>query len=335
MKGFIQSLPKAELHLHIEGSFEPELMFAIAERNMVSIPYESVEQVKEAYRFSDLQSFLDIYYAGAKALLTQRDFYDLTMAYLKKSAEQNVRHVEVFFDPQTHTERGVPFETVIRGIYDALTDGERDLGIGFRLIMSFLRHLSQEEAFATLDEAMPYADIIDGVGLDSSELGNPPEKFEQVFERARAEGFFPVAHAGEEGPPEYVWQALDLLKVERIDHGNRALEDAALTDRLVKEQVPLTLCPLSNLELKVISDMREHPLKRMLDRGLMVTVHSDDPAYFGGYVNENLIAVAEALGLSKSEVAQVVANGFRASRLPADEVAKHVAEIDRLLASAS
>lgn len=331
LKAFIQALPKAELHIHLEGSFEPELMFEIAERNRIDIPYKSVEEVKAAYRFSDLQSFLDIYYAGAEVLRTERDFYDLTKEYLKNSAKQNVRHVEVFFDPQTHIHRGVPFGTVIGGIRSALLDGKRDLGISFRLIMSFLRHLDQEDAMATFDMAGEFAHHIDGIGLDSSELGHPPSKFKEVFQLANAAGHFTVAHAGEEGPPEYIWEALDLLSVVRIDHGNRAMEDEALLKRLADDQVPLTLCPLSNIELKVIDDMTNHPLKNMLDRGLMVTVNSDDPAYFGGYMNENLYAVADALNLTRREIAEIAANGFRASRLPVLKIEGHIADIENVL----
>ena len=331
LEHFIQALPKAELHIHLEGSFEPELMFEIAERNRIAIPYKSVEEVKAAYQFSDLQSFLDIYYAGAEVLRTERDFYDLTKEYLKKCAQQNVRHVEVFFDPQTHTHRGVPFGVVIEGIRSALLDGKRDLGISFQLIMSFLRHLDQEDAMATFDMAEEFSKHIDGIGLDSSELGNPPAKFKEVFDRAIAADYFTVAHAGEEGPPEYIWQALDLLSVVRIDHGNRAMEDPKLLRRLANDQVPLTLCPLSNLELKVIDRMTNHPLKRMMDKGLMVTVNSDDPAYFGGYMNENFYSVARALDLTRREIAEIAANGFRASRLPDVQTERHVADIEKAL----
>lgn len=316
IEDFIAGLPKAELHLHIEGTFEPELMFEIARRNQKSIPYASVEDLKKAYRFNNLQEFLDIYYAGANVLITEQDFYDLTYAYLEKVRSQEVVHVEIFFDPQTHTDRGVAFKTVIEGIHRALVDGEKNLGITHRLIMSFLRHLSEESAFKTLEEALPYRNWIIAVGLDSSEVGNPPSKFERVFAQARRLGFITVAHAGEEGPAEYIWEALNLLHVTRIDHGNRCLDDAKLVDELVKRQIPLTLCPLSNLELKVIKDMKEHPLLKLIDKGILATIHSDDPAYFGGYMNENYLAVAKALNLSKEQLAQLTKNAFTASFLP-------------------
>lgn len=331
MKDFIQALPKAELHLHIEGSFEPELMFEIAQRNNISIPFNSVEEVKSAYNFNNLQEFLDIYYAGANVLIEEVDFYDLTWAYLTKVASENVKHIEIFFDPQTHTDRGVPFSKVINGIYSALQKGETEYGISFKLIMSFLRHLSEESAFKTLEEAMPYRAWIEGVGLDSSELGNPPSKFERVFAEARKRGFKCVAHAGEEGPAEYIWEALDLLKVVRIDHGNRCLDDSELVSRLVDEQMPLTLCPLSNLELKVVDDLKNHPVKKMMDKNLMVTIHSDDPAYFGGYMNANYFAVAEALDLSENDMAQLAKNSFLASWLPEEEKQKYVEIIDLLI----
>ena len=317
---FIRRLPKAELHLHIEGSLEPELMFELADRNGVSIPFGSVDEIRAAYEFEDLQSFLDIYYQGMQVLLNEQDFYDLTRAYLTRANKDGVVHAEIFFDPQGHTERGVSFETVLDGISSALEDGERDLGITSRLIMCFLRHLNEDDAFATLHEAMAHRDRIVAVGLDSSEQGHPPRKFERVFREARDAGFLAVAHAGEEGPPEYVREALDLLKVTRIDHGNRALEDDDLTARLVEEQVPLTVCPLSNLKLCGISDMRDHPIKRMLDLGLMATVNSDDPSYFGGYVADNYIAVRDALELSGEDLVELARNSMTASLL--DESAK-------------
>ncbi len=315
LEKFINGIPKAELHLHIEGTFEPEMMFEIARRNNKEIPYSSVAELKNAYSFNNLQEFLDIYYAGAEVLIKEEDFYDLTWAYLKKVNEQNVFHVEIFFDPQTHTDRGVEFQTVIKGVYRALKAGEEKLGISFRLIMSFLRHLDESSAFKTLEQALPYIEWIDGVGLDSSELGNPPSKFERVFKKAREEGFLTVAHAGEEGPSEYIWEALNLLKVVRIDHGNRALDDDKLVKRLAESKMPLTLCPLSNLELKVIKNLEEYPLIEMMEKDLLVTIHSDDPAYFGGYMNENYYQVAKAINLTKSQIAELAKNSFKASWL--------------------
>ena len=327
IEDFIKGLPKTELHLHIEGTFEPELMFKIAARNNKEIKYDNVNALKEAYKFNNLQEFLDIYYEGAGVLITEEDFYDLTWAYLEKVNSQNVVHVEIFFDPQTHTDRGVPFETVINGIYRAIEDGKKKLNITFKLIMSFLRHLDEESAFKTLEEALPFKDKIIAVGLDSSEVGNPPSKFERVFAKAREHGLLTVAHAGEEGPSDYIWEALDLLKVARIDHGNRALDDDRLVERLSKSQMPLTLCPLSNLELKVIQDMKDYQLVEMMDKNLLVTIHSDDPAYFGGYMNENYLAVAEALGLTTEQLTQLAINGFKASWLPDDEKAKYIDEV--------
>ncbi len=329
IEDFISGIPKAELHVHIEGTFEPELMFEIAKRNNLKLKYDSVEELKSAYQFNNLQEFLDIYYSGANVLLKEQDFYDLTWAYLLKIHDQNVKHTEVFFDPQTHTSRGVPFKTVISGIHRALEDGHKKLGISFRLIMSFLRHLSEESAFETLKESLPFKSLITAVGLDSSEKGHPPSKFERVFAEARKEGFLTVAHAGEEGPPEYVWEALNLLKVSRIDHGNRSLEDQDLVDELRERKMPLTVCPLSNLKLKVVSDMTKHPLAEMLEKGLIVTVNSDDPAYFGGYINENFLAVAEALALKEIDVIRLVKNSFQASFLSVQEKAKWNDKIDR------
>lgn len=328
LEKFIHALPMAELHLHIEGSFEPELMFEIADRNKKEIPFKSVEEIKAAYQFNNLQEFLDIYYQGANVLLHEQDFYDLTYAYLKKVHSENVVHIEVFFDPQTHTDRNVPFEVVIKGITRALTDGEREFGISSELIMSFLRHLSEESAFETLEHSRPFLHHIAGVGLDSSEVGNPPSKFERVFAKARAEGLRVVAHAGEEGPAEYIHEALDLLKIDRIDHGNRCLDDQQLVDRLVEMQMPLTLCPLSNKELQVIGDLKDHPVKAMLNHGLLVTLNSDDPAYFGGYMNENFLQTARAVGLSKEHVAQLAKNSFTASWLPEAEKQRRIDEID-------
>ncbi|MFN8040537.1 MAG: adenosine deaminase [Acidimicrobiales bacterium] len=331
MDPFVRDIPKAELHLHIEGTLEPELMFELAERNGVTLPYPDVEAVRAAYVFEDLQSFLDIYYAGCDVLRVEQDFYDLTMAYLHRAAEQGVRHAEIFFDPQTHTERGVPFATVIDGIHRALLDGEAQLGVTSLLIMCFLRHLSAAEAMATLEEALDHRDRIVAVGLDSSEVGHPPSKFTEVFARARAEGFLTVAHAGEEGPPDYIHEALDLLEVARIDHGVRCVEDELLVERLVAEQVPLTVCPLSNVRLGVYEKLEDHVLADLLRRGVHVTVSSDDPAYFGGYVAENL-AAAE-LDLTRDEVAELARLSFRASFLPADDIAAHLAAIDDFVTS--
>ncbi len=325
---FIEDIPKAELHLHIEGTFEPELMFTIAKRNNKKIDYASVEALKRAYQFNNLQEFLDIYYAGANVLIEEQDFYDLTWAYLTKVHEQNVVHVEIFFDPQTHTDRGISFETVINGIYRALDDGQQQLGISFKLIMSFLRHLDEASAFNTLEQALPYKEWISGVGLDSSEIGNPPSKFERVFAKALEEGFATVAHAGEEGPSAYIWEALKLLKVTRIDHGNRCLDDEELVEQLVKLQIPLTVCPLSNLELKVVPDLKNHPIAKMMNKGLLVTVNSDDPAYFGGYMNENYLGIAQALDLSKQQIITLVKNSFKASWLSDKEKNAMIAKLD-------
>lgn len=312
---FIRELPKVELHLHIEGSLEPELMFELAQRNGIALPFADVEAVRRAYDFGNLQDFLDIYYQGMNVLRTAQDFYDLTWAYFERIAAQNVMHAEIFFDPQGHTERGVAFETVLDGLTRAMRDAEDDLGVSSKLIMCFLRHLSEDAAFKTLDEALPYKDRIIGVGLDSSEKGHPPSKFARVFEKARQEGFLIVAHAGEEGPPEYVTEALDILKVDRIDHGNRLLEDAALTERVAAAGIALTVCPLSNLKLCVVKDMKDHPLKKMLDLGLKATVNSDDPSYFGGYMTENFLAVAKALDLNADHLLTLTRNGIEASFL--------------------
>lgn len=314
---FIQGLPKAELHLHIEGSLEPEMMFALALRNGIALPYASVDELRAAYDFSDLQSFLDLYYAGAAVLQTEQDFYDLTMAYVQRALTDNVRHVELFFDPQTHTLRGVAMSTVFAGIARALRQARAENDFSGSMIMCFLRHLSEQDASATLDAALilreQYADLWIGIGLDSGEVGNPPEKFSQVFARAHALGFHVVAHAGEEGPPAYIHSALDVLNVERIDHGVRAEEDGVLMQKLIRAQIPLTVCPLSNLKLCVVTDLRQHHLARMLRAGVCVTVNSDDPAYFGGYLNANFSASAEALGLSRIELAQLAKNSFCAS----------------------
>lgn len=328
IREFIERIPKAELHLHIEGSFEPEQMFEIAKRNDIKIPFETVEEVKKAYDFNNLQEFLDIYYAGANALQNEQDFYDLTFAYLEKLHEQNVIHTEIFFDPQTHTERGIAFETVFGGIKKALEDGEKKFGITSEIILCFLRHLSEEKAFETLDQALPYKEFIIGVGLDSSEVGHPPSKFEHVFKQAMEEGFITVAHAGEEGPAEYIWEAINLLDVQRIDHGNRCLEDDKLVDYIAEHQIPLTLCPLSNLKLKVVTDLKDHPVKKIMSKGIVATINSDDPAYFGGQVNENYIQLAEAVGLSKEDIAKLARNSFESSFISDEMKEKYINLVD-------
>lgn len=330
-KDKIARAPKAELHIHIEGSLEPELIFALAERNHVKLAYDSIDALRAAYAFTDLQSFLDIYYAGASVLLTEQDFYDMTVAYCERALADNVAHTELVFDPQTHTERGVPIETVVAGIERALADEEKR-GLSSKLILCFLRHLSEDDALATFDAALPlfeqYRHRLIGVGLDSSERGNPPSKFARVFEKARALGLKLVAHAGEEGPPAYVYEALDILKVDRIDHGVRSIEDAALVERLAKTRMALTVCPLSNLKLCVFDDMAKHTLKSLLDRGVAVTINSDDPAYFGGYVNENYFATVEGLRLTDAEVYAVIRNGFEASFVSAEQRDALIARLD-------
>jgi len=327
-KALIERLPKAEIHIHIEGSLEPEMMIELARRGNVSLPYASVEDCRKAYNFSCLQDFLDLYYQGMSVLRTQQDFYDLATAYLRRSQADNVRHAEIFFDPQAHLERGISFETVFEGLWRALEDGEKNFGIKSSLIMCFLRHLDEADAARTLDLALPYKDRIIGVGLDSSENGHPPEKFKNVFARAREEGFLLVAHAGEEGPPDYVWQALDILGVDRIDHGNRALEDAALVQRLRADRMALTVCPLSNTCLANVADMKQHPIRRMLELGLNATVNSDDPAYFGGYMNANFHAIDEALNLSRNEIVTLARNGIAATFMPDAEKAAALADFD-------
>lgn len=324
MRDIVQQMPKAELHIHIEGSLEPELIFALAQRNGVSLAYGSVEELRAAYAFTDLQSFLDIYYAGASVLLKEQDFYDMTAAYLARAHADNVRHAEIFFDPQTHTARGVPFETVINGIWRACQEGP----ISATLIMCFLRHLSEDEAIATLEESLPYRDKFIGVGLDSSERGHPPEKFARVFERCRQLGLHLVAHAGEEGPPAYIDTALDLLNVERIDHGVRCLEDPVLTERLAREQIALTVCPLSNVKLRVFGDMGEHNLKTLLDANLVATVNSDDPAYFGGYMNANFLAVFESLPLDETHAKRLARNSFSAAFLEPEAKRRYLDEVE-------
>lgn len=329
---FVRGMPKAELHMHVEGSLEPELMFELAERNGIALRYGSVEEVRRAHDFTNLQSFLDLYYEAMRVLRTEEDFYDLTRAYLERAAAENVRRAEIFFDPQAHTERGVPFETVLAGIERALVDVERELGVSGGAILCFLRHLSADEAMETLEKALPHTDRILGVGLDSSEVGFPPGPFGEVFAMARAEGLHVVAHAGEEGPPEYIWAALDELGAERIDHGIRCIGDAALVARLAEERVPLTVCPLSNIRLRGFDKMKEHPLGRMLDAGLCVTVNSDDPAYFGGYVSRNFIAVAEALDLSSDDLHALARNSFEASFLDAGHKERLIGELDEYFA---
>jgi adenosine deaminase len=328
MKTFIENLPKAELHLHIEGSFEPELMFEIAKRNAIKIPYNSVEEIEEAYKFDCLQDFLDIYYQGASVLITEQDFYDLTYSYLEKCAAQNVRHTEIMFDPQTHTERGVLFETVINGISKACDDAKEKLGVSSLLIMSYLRHLSEEDAFKTLKESLPFKDKITAVGLDSSEKGNPPSKFKNVYEASVNEGYIPVAHAGEEGSADYVWEAIDILGIKRIDHGNNSLQDEKLVKEIIKRDMALTVCPLSNTALQVVDDLKNHPLKKMMDLGLKVTINSDDPAYFGGQVNKNYIDIQKALNLTKKEVYQLAKNSFQYSLLDENSKELNIKELD-------
>ena len=315
MKDLITQLPKAELHLHIEGSLEPELMFALAQKNTIALPYQTIEEVKRAYNFTSLQSFLDIYYAGANVLINESDFFDLTWAYLLTCKAQNVVHAEIFFDPQTHTKRGIAFETVVRGITKALQKAESELGISSFLIMCFLRHLSEEEAFQTLELSLPFKDNIIGVGLDSSEIGHPPSKFKRVFEASAKEGYKIVAHAGEEGDSSYIWEAINLLHVNRIDHGIRCDEDAKLVDLLIEKQIPLTVCPLSNVKLKAVNHMHEHNIVKLLHKGVLVTINSDDPAYFGGYVNANYEAVVNSLHVNKEELKTLAINSFKASFL--------------------
>lgn len=310
---YINSIPKAELHLHIEGTFEPDLIFKIADRNKIKLDHNSVEELHSAYNFNNLQEFLNIYYTGAKVLLTDEDFYDLTWAYLEKAHSQNVIHTEIMFDPQTHTDRGISFDTVVNGIYSALKDAKKEFGITSKLVLSILRHLPQEAAFETYENFFNHQDKINVLGLDSSEVGNPPSKFQELFNRAYYDGLKLTAHAGEEGPPDYVWEALDTLKVNRIDHGNRSLEDEKLVEKIVSKQIALTVCPLSNLKLQVVDDLRDHPLKTMLDKGIKATINSDDPAYFGGYINDNFIKTAEALDLTKKEIYKLVKNSFEAS----------------------
>ena len=329
MKAFIENLPKAELHLHIEGTFEPELMFNIAQRNNIELKYKSVDELKAAYQFDCLQDFLDIYYQGASVLLTEQDFYDLTWSYLEKCAAQNVRHTEIMFDPQTHTDRGVSFETVINGISKACNDAKEKLNVSSLLIMSYLRHLTEEDAFKTLQQSLPYKHLITAVGLDSSEKGNPPSKFAKVFEASVKEGYIPLAHAGEEGPAEYVWEALDVLNIKRIDHGNNSLQDEDLVKEIVKRDIALTVCPLSNTALCVVDNLKNHPLKTMMNKGLKVTVNSDDPAYFGGQVNKNYIEIQKALNLTKEDMYELAKNSFQYSLLDEDEKQSYLRELEQ------
>lgn len=328
MKSFIDNLPKAELHLHIEGSLEPELLFKIAKRNKIALPYNSVDEIRKAYNFGCLQDFLDLYYQGANVLITEQDFYDLTYAYLQKCAIQNVRHTEIMFDPQTHTERGIKFETVINGIVKACDEAEKNLKVSSLLILSYLRHLSEESAFLTLKQSLPFKNRITAVGLDSSERGNPPSKFKNVYNDSIKEGYIPIAHAGEEGPPEYIWEAIDLLEVQRIDHGNNALKDDALVNEIIRRDMALTVCPLSNSALQVVNDLKNHPLKKMLDLGLKVTVNSDDPAYFGGHINKNYFEIQKALNLSKFDLYTLSKNSFEYSFLPEQKKRLHLQELD-------
>ena len=325
---FIAGLPKAELHLHIEGSLEPELMFELARRNKVAIPFDSVEAVRAASSFSNLQDFLDIYYAGADVLRTEQDFHDLAVAYFERAAADNVRHAEIFFDPQTHTDRGIPFQVAADGLLSGMAEAQERLGVSAKLILCFLRHLDEDAAFATLKSAEPWLDRIVGVGLDSSEVGHPPSKFQRVFDAAGSLGLKRVAHAGEEGPPDYVWQALDLLKIDLMYHGNRSMEDPALVQRLALEGMALTVCPLSNHKLCVVDDLRDHPVPEMLRQGIKVTLNSDDPAYFGGYVNENYRQLAHAVGLTREQLAGMASNSFEGSFLSADEKANHLSEVE-------
>ncbi len=326
----IKKLPKAELHLHIEGSLEPELMFKLAKRNKIEIPFKNVDEVKSAYNFNNLQSFLDIYYNGTNVLINKQDFFDLTWSYMLRCKENNIVHAEIFFDPQTHTSRGIEFDLIVSGIHEALLKGKKELGISSKIIMCFLRHLSEKEAFKILYQAINHKNKIVGVGLDSSEIGNPPSKFEKVFDKAIEEGFLTVAHAGEEGSSEYIWEALNLLKVKRIDHGVKCLQDKKLTEKLIAEQIPLTVCPLSNVKLCVYKKLRDHNLKIMLDNGLMVMVNSDDPAYFGGYLNANFIESQRALNLSKEDIKKLVLNSFKSSFLNESEKKIWIDEVNNL-----
>ena len=327
LKEFIKKSPKAELHLHIEGTLEPELMFSLAKRNNVQIPFKNIDDVKKAYNFNNLDSFLKIYYEGAKVLINEKDFFDLTWAYALKCKEENIVHTEIFFDPQTHTDRGINFDTVINGIYKALQKAQKEFNLSFKIIMCFLRHLDENSGFKVLDRAIAHKDKIFGVGLDSSETGNPPSKFKKLFKKATENNFITVAHAGEEGPPEYIWEALNLLNVKRIDHGVQCLKDDKLVEKLSKTQIPLTVCPLSNIKLKVFDKLEDHNLKKMLDKKLMVMINSDDPAYFGGYLNKNLIETQTALNLSQDEVKTLLINSFKSSFLNEEKKSQWISKI--------
>jgi len=324
---FIKKTPKAELHLHIEGTLEPNQMFDLAKRNNIQIPFKSIQDVKKAYNFNNLESFLKIYYEGAKVLIEEQDFFDLTWAYALKCKQNNIVHTEIFFDPQTHVDRGINFDTVINGIYKALQKAKREFGLTFKIIMCFLRHLDEDPGFKILDQAIAHKEKIFGVGLDSSELDNPPSKFKKLFKKASENNFITVAHAGEEGPPEYIWEALKLLNVKRIDHGVQCIKDESLVEELSKSQIPLTVCPLSNVKLKVFKTLKEHNLKKMLNRNLMVMINSDDPAYFGGYLNKNLIEIQRALRLSKSEMKTLIINSFKSSFLSDDRKEKWINKV--------
>ena len=328
---FVQFMPKAELHIHIEGSLEPELIFELAKRNKLSLPYQSIEELHSAYAFTDLQSFLDIYYAGASVLLHEQDFYDMAMAYLQRAVNDHVIHAEIFFDPQTHTDRGVPIANVINGLHRACVDAQKKWNFDASLILCFLRHLSEDAAMQTLEQAMPHRHQFIGVGLDSSEVGHPPEKFARVFAKAKALGLHVVAHAGEEGPPAYIWSALDVLLVERIDHGVQSDQDEVLMERLIETRMPLTVCPLSNQKLCVFSDLQQHNIGRMLDAGLCVTINSDDPAYFGGYINDNFVQTFEALGLDEKAAYQLARNSFEASFVSSKQKNKWIAQLDHFV----
>jgi len=327
LEEFIKKSPKAELHLHIEGTLEPELMFSLAKRNNIEIPFKNINDVKKAYNFNNLDSFLKIYYEGAKVLIKEQDFFDLTWAYILKCKEDNIVHAEIFFDPQTHTDRGVDFDIVINGIFKALKKGEKEFGLSFKIIMCFLRHLNEEECFDILDKALAHKDKIYGVGLDSSEKGNPPKKFEKLFKKALENEFITVAHAGEEGPPEYIWEALNILNVHRVDHGVQCLKDEKLVEILTKSKIPLTVCPLSNIKLKVFNTLKDHNLKKMLDKKLMVMLNSDDPAYFGGYLNKNFIEIQKALNLSYEEVKTLLVNSFKSSFLEDNKKEEWISKI--------
>jgi adenine deaminase len=335
LPALLAAMPKAELHIHIEGSLEPELIFQLAQRNGIALPYASVEDLRRAYAFTNLQSFLDIYYAGASVLITEQDFHDMAWAYLLRARADHVLRTEIFFDPQTHTARGVAMETVIRGLQRACREAKQQLGIDAELILCFLRHLSEQEAFETLEQALPFRDAFIGVGLDSSELGHPPEKFARVFAKCRQQGLHLVAHAGEEGPPAYVWAALDVLKVERVDHGVQSAKDPALMKRLAEERIPLTVCPLSNLKLCVFPKLEQHNLRALLDAGLMATVNSDDPAYFGGYVNENFLQTFAATGLDAQHAYRLARNSFEGSFAEASQKQRYIEQLDAAFAQAA